>query len=67
MSLILRRLQSLNFVRFEDLFDPERGVAVLVVTFLAILELAKETLVQLSQQGVFSPIYVRLTHGLASV
>ncbi len=67
MSQILRRLQNLNFVRFEELFEPERGVPVLVVTFLAILELAKETLVQLSQQGVFSPIYVKLTHGLAAV
>ncbi len=67
MSQILRRLQNLKFVRFEELFDPERGVAVLVVTFLAILELAKETLVELSQQGVFSPIYVRSTHGLAAV
>jgi len=67
MSQILRRLQSLKFVRFEELFDAERGVPVLVVTFLAILELAKETLVQVSQQGVFSPIYVKLTHGLTAV
>ena len=67
MSQILRRLQNLKFVQFEELFDPERGVPVLVVTFLAILELSKETLVELSQQGVFSPIYVRLTHGLAAV
>ena len=67
MSQILRRLQNLKFVRFEELFDPERGLPVLVVTFLAILELAKEALVQLSQQGVFSPIYVKLTHGLAAV
>jgi len=29
--------------------------------------LAKETMVQLSQQGVFSPIYVKLTHGLTAV
>ena len=67
MSQIMRRLQNLKFTRFEDLFDPERGVPVLVVTFLAILELAKETLVQVSQQSVFSPIYVKLTHGLTSV
>ena len=67
MSQILRRLQNLKFVRFEELFEPERGVPVLVVTFLAILELAREALVQLSQQGVFSPIYVKLNHGLAAV
>lgn len=67
MSQVLRRLQNLKFVRFEELFEPERGVPVMVVTFLAILELARETLVQLSQQGVFSPIYVKLTNGLAAV
>lgn len=67
MSQILRRLQTLRFVRFEDLFSPERGIPVLVVTFLAILELARESLVQVSQQGVFSPIYIKLNHGLAAV
>lgn len=67
MSRILRQLQTLRFVRFDDLFDPERGVAVLVVTFLAILELAKESVVQVAQQGVFSPIYVKLNHGLTEV
>lgn len=67
MSQILRRLQNLKFIRFEELFEPERGVPVLVVTFLAILELSREALVQLSQQGVFSPIYVKLNHGLAAV
>jgi segregation and condensation protein A len=67
MSQILRKLQNLKFVRFEDLFDTNRGVPLLVVTFLAILELARETLVQISQQGVFSPIYVKLTNGLTAV
>jgi segregation and condensation protein A len=67
MSRILRNLQNLRFVRFEDLFDAEAGVPVLVVTFLAILELARETLVQVTQQGAFSPIYVKINHGLAAV
>jgi segregation and condensation protein A len=67
MSRILRNLQSLRFVRFEDLFDADVGVSVLVVTFLAILELARETLVQVTQQSAFSPIYVKLNHGLAAV
>lgn len=67
MSMILRRLQTLRFVRFEEFFDPSRGVSVLVVTFLAILELARESLIQVTQQGVFSPIYVKLNHGLAAV
>lgn len=67
MSRILRSLQNLRFVRFEDLFDADVGVPVLVVTFLAVLELARETLVQVTQQGAFSPIYVKLNHGLAAV
>ena len=67
MSRILRSLQNLRFVRFEHLFDADVGVPVLVVTFLAILELARETLVQVTQQNAFSPIYVKLNHGLAAV
>ena len=67
MSRILRNLQNLRFVRFEDLFDANVGVPVLVVTFLAVLELARETLVQVTQQGAFSPIYVKLNHGIAAV
>ncbi|MEX0959488.1 MAG: segregation/condensation protein A [Burkholderiales bacterium] len=67
MSQILRRLQTMRFVRLEDLFDPSKGVPFLVVTFLAILELARESLVSVAQQGVFSPIYVKLNHGLTAV
>jgi segregation and condensation protein A len=67
MSRILRSLQHLRFVRFEDLFDADTAVPVLVVTFLAILELAREALVQVTQQGAYSPIYVKLNHGLTAV
>jgi segregation and condensation protein A len=67
MSRILRSLQHLKFVRFEDMFEPEAGAPVLVVTFLAILELARESLVNVTQQGAFSPIYVKLNHGLTAV
>jgi segregation and condensation protein A len=42
MSRILRGLQNLRFVRFEDLFDADVGVPVLVVTFLAILSLPEK-------------------------
>jgi len=66
MSALLRRLQSGNFLEFSQLFNPLRGVADLVVTFLALLELARESLVQITQQGSFSPIYVRLSHGPAA-
>ena len=44
MSSILRGLRERRVVEFGELFDPQRGVAVLVVTFLALLELARERL-----------------------
>jgi hypothetical protein len=49
-------------VEFEDLFDPSRGLPVLVVTFIAMLELAKETLIEMTQAEAFAPIYVRLAY-----
>ncbi|MEN9384134.1 MAG: hypothetical protein RL323_1277, partial [Pseudomonadota bacterium] len=62
MTLLLRRLQGKRFVEFADLFDPSRGTPVLVVTFIAMLELAKETLIELTQAEAFAPIYVRLAY-----
>jgi len=62
MSLVLRQLQNRKFVEFGDLFDPSRGVPVLVVTFIAMLELAKETLIELTQAEAYAPIYVRLAY-----
>jgi segregation and condensation protein A len=63
MSTVLRRLQGSGFMEFSRLFNPMRGIADLVVTFLALLELARESLVQITQQGSFAPIYVRLSQG----
>jgi segregation and condensation protein A len=65
MTSILRRLQSTKFVEFADLFDPSRGVPVLVVNFIALLELAKETLIEITQAEAFAPIYVRLAYSPA--
>jgi segregation and condensation protein A len=62
MSIVLRRLQGRRFVEFEDLFDTTRGMPVLVVTFLAMLELAKESLLEVTQAEAFAPIYVRLAY-----
>ncbi|NCW77217.1 MAG: segregation/condensation protein A [Oxalobacteraceae bacterium] len=62
MTTILRRLQSAKFVEFHELFDPSRGVPVVVVNFLALLELAKETLIEITQAEAFAPIYVRLAY-----
>ncbi|WP_236904118.1 segregation and condensation protein A [Comamonas serinivorans] len=62
MSQLLKTLQGRRFAQFEDLFDVTRGVAVMVVTFIAMLELAKETLVEITQAEAFAPIYVRLAY-----
>ncbi|WP_297655818.1 ScpA family protein [Hydrogenophaga sp.] len=62
MSIVLRHLQGRKFVEFGELFDPTLGSPVLVVTFIAMLELAKETLIELTQAEAFAPIYVRLAY-----
>jgi len=62
MSFVLKVLQGRKFVEFEELFDPAKGMSVLVVTFIALLELGKETLVEIVQAEAFAPIYVRLAY-----
>jgi segregation and condensation protein A len=62
MSIVLKHLQGRKFVEFENLFDPSLGTPVLVVTFIALLELAKETLIEITQAEAFAPIYVRLAY-----
>ena len=62
MSIVLKKLQGQRFVEFEALFSPEQGAPVLVVTFIALLELAKETLIEITQAEAFAPIYVRLAY-----
>ncbi len=63
MTRILRALRDAHHVPFEKLFDSSLGVAEMVVTFLAVLELAREGLIDVTQQAAFSPIYVRLIGG----
>ena len=62
MSLVLKKLQGRRFALFEDLFETSRGVSVVVVTFIALLELAKERLLEVTQAEAFAPIYVRLAY-----
>jgi segregation and condensation protein A len=62
MSLVLRTLQGRRFVEFAELFDTRRGVPVVVVTFVALLELARERLIDVTQAEAFAPIYVRLAY-----
>jgi segregation and condensation protein A len=66
MSIVLRRLQGQRFVEFHQLFDTTRGVPVLVVTFIAMLELSREHLLEVTQAEAFAPIYVRLGYTQAS-
>jgi segregation and condensation protein A len=64
MGQILRHLRSAGgFVEFVDMFDTALGAPVLVVHFLAMLELAREHLLEMTQAEVFAPIYVRLSDG----
>ncbi|MEZ0209659.1 MAG: ScpA family protein [Methylophilus sp.] len=64
MSLLLRRLSMAKVLRFDELFDIEtEGIPKLVVSFLAMLELAKEGLIRITQQEAFGTIYVQVnTH-----
>jgi segregation and condensation protein A len=65
MGELLSRLESTTFLRFETLFDPAEGRLGVVVTFLAMLELAKELLVEIVQEQPLAPIYLRAKATLA--
>ena len=65
MSGVLRRLQGRRFLEFQDLFDTVRGTAWVVVTFIAMLELSREQLIEITQAEPFAPIYVRLAYSAA--
>jgi segregation and condensation protein A len=60
MTGILRNLAEGGFREFNELFEPWRGVSVLVITFLALLELVRERLVEVTQAEPYTPIYVKL-------
>ena len=63
MSSVLRRLQTDGMCEFSELFDLNAGgLPKLVVNFLAILELAKEGLIKITQQAAFSTIYLHVSH-----
>ena len=66
MSDILRKLNNRRFMEFTDLFEDlvAQGSArsVLVVNFIAMLELSREALVEITQAEAYAPIYVRLSY-----
>jgi len=62
MSLILRRLQGGGFVSFDRLFESDAGIPSLVVSFLAMLELVRENLIEITQSEALAPLYAKLAH-----
>jgi segregation and condensation protein A len=66
MTQILRRLGDVQFLEFTQLFiervQQGDAVAVVVVHFLAMLELARESLLEITQAEPYAPIYVRLSY-----
>ncbi len=61
MSLVLRRLRDTSMLEFSALFDVVNdGIPKLVVYFLAVLELAREGLLKITQQAPFTPIYLQI-------
>jgi len=66
MSHILRRLSAVRFIEFTELFLERirmgEPAAVIVVHFLALLELARESLLEFTQAAPYAPLYVRLSY-----
>ena len=71
MSQILRRLQGTRFLEFTELFMERvragAGAAVVVVHFVALLELARESLLEITQAEPYAPIYIRLAYTASQV
>ncbi len=63
MSLILGYLEGDQFMNFVGFFDPTEGRLGVIVSFLAILELVRESMIELMQNEAFGPIYVRACRG----
>ena len=59
MGDVLTRLEDGRFHRFESMFAPEEGKLGVLVTFLAMLELAKEQLLDIVQEAPLAPIYIK--------
>ena len=59
MSEILTRIKASNFTGFGSLFDPEEGRMGVAVTFIAILELLRESMIEVVQSDDYAPLHVR--------
>jgi segregation and condensation protein A len=60
MSRVLRMVTAGHYIEFTALFTDGASVAMVVVTFLAILELSREGLIDVVQASAFAPIHVQL-------
>ena len=67
MSEVLERIKTSAFTEFKDLFDPTEGRMGVTVTFLSLLELLKEGLIELAQTEPYSPIHVRAASNIRAV
>jgi segregation and condensation protein A len=67
MSEVLERLRRTDFTEFKDLFDAAEGRMGVTVTFLSLLELLKEGLIELAQGDPYSPIHVRAASNVRAV
>jgi segregation and condensation protein A len=56
---VLERVNADDFTSFTDFFDPGEGRMGVVVSFIAILELLKESLIEIVQSKPYGPIYVK--------
>lgn len=59
MSQVLDRVKADTFTKFTDLFDSSEGRLGVIVTFLAILELMKESLIEIVQTGLYEPLHIK--------
>ncbi len=59
MSEILSRIKANTFTGFSDLFDPEEGRMGVAVTFIALLELLRESVIDVVQSEAYGPLHVR--------
>lgn len=67
MSEVLEKIRRSDFKTFSDLFDPAEGRMGVTVTFLAILELLRESLIEVVQAEAYSPIHVRAAGAVSAV
>jgi segregation and condensation protein A len=59
MGIVLEKINTETFIDFKDLFTIEEGRAGAIVSFLAILQLMKDSLIQLVQNETNGPIYIK--------